>query len=113
MITSNQAPPAVVKVSDNKKRRKTILLILGIVVSVLVAATGIAFITMLAAGYGATDDSHKQAICTAKAIDFAQKGIVRDAGGFNGAIYECTNMNYRNSIYGDVLSAVEHKGVFI
>ena len=33
------------------------LLILGIVVSVLVVATGIAFITMLAAGYGANDDS--------------------------------------------------------
>ena len=34
------------------------LLILGIVVSVLVVATGIAFITMLAAGYGANDDSY-------------------------------------------------------
>jgi hypothetical protein len=31
--------------------------------------------------------------------------------GFNGAIYECTHMNYRNSIYGDVPSAVEHRGV--
>jgi hypothetical protein len=33
------------------------LLIHGIVVSVLVVATGIAFITMLAGGYGANDDS--------------------------------------------------------
>ena len=110
MITSKQVP--VVKVSDNKKRRKTVLLILGMVVSVLVVAMGIVFIIMLASGYyGTNNDSYKQTICTAKAIDFAQKGIIRDIGGFNGAIYECTHMNYRNSIYGDVPSAVEHRGV--
>ena len=69
---------------------------------------------MLAAGYGSNDDSYKQAICAVKALHFAQEGIIRDAGGFNGAVYECTHSNYRNSIYGDVLStAVGHKVVLV
>jgi len=47
----------------------------------------------------------KQTLCTGKALDFGQKGIIRHVGGFNGAIYECTHMNYANSTDGDVVSA--------
>ena len=28
--------------------------------------------------------------CTSKVLELAQKGIVRDVGGYYGAIYECT-----------------------
>jgi hypothetical protein len=98
---------------SNNKERKTILIVL-VIVSLSIVAAGIASATRLAAGYGNAVDSYKQTICTGKAIEFAQKGIIRDIGGFNGAIYECTHMNYPHSIYGDVSSAavvMHNKGV--
>ena len=95
------AKPESVKISD--KRRKKTLVIIGTVVSLSVVAIGIGFATTLASGYNTTD-LYKQTLCTGKALDFAQKGVIRDVGGFNGAIYECTHMNYANSIYGDVVS---------
>jgi hypothetical protein len=94
------AKPQPVKISD--KRRKKTLVIIGTVVSLSAVAIGIGFATTtLASGYNTTD-LYKQTLCTGKALDFAQKGIIRDVGGFNGAIYECTHMKYANSIYGDV-----------
>jgi len=35
-----------------------------------------------------------------KVLDFAQRGVIRDAGGFSGSLYECMHMNYAGSIYG-------------
>jgi hypothetical protein len=49
----------------------------------------IGFTTTLASGYN-TIDLYKQTLCTGKALDFGQKGVIRDVGGFNGAIYEYT-----------------------
>lgn len=96
------AKPVSVKVSD--KKRKRILVIICTIVSLsVVAVAGIGFTTTLASGD--TTDLYKQTLCTGKALDFAQKGVIRDVGGFNGAIYECTHMKYANSIYGDIVSA--------
>jgi hypothetical protein len=82
------------------------LVIIGTIVSlsVVVTATGIGFATAIASG-DSTTYLYKQTLCTGKALDFAQNGVIRDVGGFNGAIYECTHMKYTNSIYGDVVSA--------
>lgn len=93
-------------VSCGSKSRKAILLVvaLGIIVSLSVASS-----------YASSSSigSYKQILCMEKTIEFAQKGIIRDVGGFNGAIYECTHMNYANSIYGDVLSSAvaDNKGL--
>ena len=96
------AKPQSVKTPD--KRKKKTYVIIGTVISLSAVAIGIGFATTLASGYNTTD-LYKQTLCTEKALDFAQKGIIRDVGGFNGAIYECTHMKYANSIYGDVVSA--------
>ena len=101
MLTTKKQQ-AIVATSNNNSK-KAILVALGVIVLLSV---------FVASGHASTDmGSYKQIICRGKAIEFAQKGIIRDVGGFNGAIYECTHMNYRNSIYGDVPSAVEHRGV--
>jgi hypothetical protein len=95
--------PKSIKISD--KRRKKTLVTIGTIVSLSVVAIGIGFAaTTLASGYN-TNDLYKQTLCTGKALEFAQKGVIRDVGGFNGAIYECTHMKYADSIYGDVVSA--------
>jgi len=104
MLTTKKQQ-AIVATSNNNSK-KAILVALGVIVSLSV---------FVASGRSGTDmGSYKQTICTGKAIDFAQKGIIRDVGGFNGAIYECTHMNYPYSIYGDVSSAavvMHNKGV--
>jgi hypothetical protein len=52
------------------------LVIIGTVVSLSVVAIGIGFATTtLASGYNTTD-LYKQTLCTGKALDFAQKGIL-------------------------------------
>ncbi|MGB7637149.1 MAG: hypothetical protein WBL88_06205 [Nitrososphaeraceae archaeon] len=64
----------------------------------------IGFTTTLASGYNTTD-LYKQTLYIGKALNFGQKGVIRDVGGFDGAIYEYTHMTYANSTYGDVVSA--------
>jgi hypothetical protein len=66
------------------KRRKKTLVIIGAVISLSVVAIGIGFITTLASGYNTTN-LYKQTLCTGKALDFGQKGVIRHVGGFNGA----------------------------
>jgi hypothetical protein len=44
-------------------------------------------------------DVYKQAVCLNKVLDFAQMGIVRDGGGFNGAMSECSQIQWSGSIY--------------
>src|SRR5437899_5017721 len=86
------------------KKRKITLAILIVAVSVSIAIE-IGITAIHTQGYSsAIMDSYKNALCTAKILDLSQKGVIRDAGGFNGGIYECMHMNAANSIYGDVFS---------
>jgi hypothetical protein len=78
--------PESVKSLD--RNRKKTLVIIGTVVSLSAVGIGMGFASTLASGYNTTD-LYKQTLCTGKALDFAQKGVIRDVGGFNGAIYEC------------------------
>lgn len=90
------------------KKRKITLAIVIIAVSLSIVIE-IGFTAIHTQGYSSTTmDSYKNALCTAKILDLSQKGVIRDAGGFNGGIYECMHVNFANSIYGDVSSA--HQG---
>ena len=42
--------------------------------------------------------------CTSKVLELAQKGIVREVGGYYGAIYECSHMHGLSSVYGEASS---------
>ena len=44
--------------------------------------------------------SYKQTTCLDKVLEFGQEGIVRDIGGFNGGIFECSQIHWFGSIYG-------------
>ncbi|MGB7955487.1 MAG: hypothetical protein WCF23_16040 [Candidatus Nitrosopolaris sp.] len=48
--------------------------------------------------------SMKLTNCTSKVLELAQKGIVREVGGYYGAIYECTHMHGLSSLYGEASS---------
>ena len=97
MITAKQV---ITKASD--KKRKITLVILDITI-LLFLGIGTAIELGYADATTTATNSYKQQLCTGKVLEFAQTGIIRDAGGFNGAIYECINMKYTNSIYGNVV----------
>jgi hypothetical protein len=89
--------------THQSKIRKITLATLIVAVSLLVAIE-IGYTTSLAQGYTSSADSHKQTVCTGKVQELSQKGIIRDVGGFSGAVYECTHTKYAGSIYGNVIS---------
>ena len=92
--------------TNPSKIRKITLATLIVAVSLSVAIE-IGYTTSLAQGYSSSADSYKQTLCVGKVQELSQKGIIRDVGGFSGAIYECTHTKYANSIYGDVLTTLK------
>jgi hypothetical protein len=46
--------------------------------------------------------SYKQTTCLDKVLEFSLKGIIRDVGGFNGGLFECSQIQWAGSIYGVV-----------
>ena len=76
-----------------KKIRITLTIIAIVALLSIVLGTG--FATLLL-----PYNSYKHVVCMGKVLDFAQKGVIRDAGGFSGSSYECVHMKYTGSIYG-------------
>jgi hypothetical protein len=71
------------------------ILLLGISIS---AAAGLS----PANNYNSGSSSYKKMTCLDKVLDFGQDGVVRDIGGFNGALFECSQIQWAGSIYGAV-----------
>ena len=46
--------------------------------------------------------SYKKMTCFDKVLEFGQEGIIRDVGGFNGALLECSQIQWSGSVYGVV-----------
>ena len=85
-------------VSHRSGETKYVLVIAGFFLSSIVVfgIATIALSTDLSSSYSST----KNAICSAKVLELAQKGIVREVGAYYGAIYECTHMHGLSSVYG-------------
>jgi hypothetical protein len=81
----------------DKKIRRT-LTILVTVVSLSVVLLGVGFATGLSSYYN-SGDLYKQTACLDKVLGFAREGIVRDPGGFHGGIFECSQIQWSESIY--------------
>ena len=82
-----------------EKKIRITLAVLATMASLSVVL-GVGFATALSPDYNS--GSYKHAVCLEKVLDFAQKGLIRDTGGFTGSIYECTHMKSANSIYGTI-----------
>ena len=46
--------------------------------------------------------SYKKMTCLNKVLEFGQEGIIRDIGGFNGGLFECSQIQWAGSIYNIV-----------
>jgi hypothetical protein len=86
-------------VSKSSKKTKSIFVI-GAIVLTIIVALGVA--TGLSTGLPSSPMKHTT--CTSKVLALSQKGIVREVGGFYGAIYECTHMHGLSSVYGEASS---------
>ena len=101
-LTSNFIESLAINTSKIKIRKITLAtLIVAVSLSV---AIEIGYTTSLVQGYSIKADSYKLSACTGKVQELSQKGIIRDVGGFSGAVYECTHTKYAGSIYGNVIS---------
>ena len=94
-MTLESLEPRRPTVSKSSGKSKSIIVIAGIVLTIIVVF-GVA--TPLSTGLSSSNT--KSAICTVKVLELAQKGIIRDVGGYNGAIYECVHMHGLSSVYG-------------
>jgi hypothetical protein len=79
------------------KKISRILTIVVTVVSISVVLLGVGLATGLSSYYSSAD-IFKQAACV-DILDFAQRGLIRDAGGFHGGIFECSQIQWSESIY--------------
>jgi hypothetical protein len=86
-------------VSKSSKKTKS-MIVIGAIVLTTILTFGVA--TGLSTGL--LSSPTKQANCTSKVLELAQKGIVRDTGGYYGAIYECAHMHGLSSVYGEAYS---------
>ena len=43
--------------------------------------------------------SYKKTTCLDKVLEFGQEGVIRDMGGFNGGLFECSQIKWAGSIY--------------
>jgi len=99
-LTSSKPTSKIIKslaITPSKIRGITLAtLIVAVSLSV---AIEIGYTTSLEQGYSSSADSYKQTLCVGKVQELSQKGIIRDTGGFSGAVNECTHTKYADSIY--------------
>jgi hypothetical protein len=76
----------------------TLLITVASLSAVLVVGVSIS----AAAGLSHSGSSYKQTTCLNKVLEFGRYGIVRDIGGFNGGLFECSQIQWTGSIYGVV-----------
>jgi hypothetical protein len=88
----------IIRVMDTKIRRRS-MTILVTSVSVSVVLLGVSLATELSSYSYYSSDLYKQAACMSKVLGFAQEGVIRDVGGFDGGIFECTQIQWSGSIY--------------
>jgi hypothetical protein len=83
----------------DKTTKRITLTIVVTIVSLSVVFLGASLATGLSSYYYFSSDIHKQVACLGKVLGFAQQGIIRDIGGFNGAMSECLQIKWSGSIY--------------
>jgi hypothetical protein len=81
---------------DKRIRRTLTIVVTAVSLSAILLGVGVA--TGLSSHYN-NGDLYKQAVCLGKVLALAEKGIIRDAGGFHGAIFECSQIQWSGSIY--------------
>ena len=83
-------------VSKSSSKTKS-MIVIGAIVLTIILAFGVA--TGLSTGLPSSPT--KVANCTSKVLELAQNGIVRETGGYYGAINECSHMHGLSSVYGE------------
>jgi hypothetical protein len=83
----------------DKTTKRITLSIVVTIVSLSVVFLGASLAAGLSSYYYFSSDIYKQADCLGKVLGFAQQGVIREIGGFNGAMSECLQIKWSDSIY--------------
>jgi hypothetical protein len=84
-MTIEPLEPSRRTVSGSSKKTKSIIIFGGIASTIIVGLS--VFVTV---STGVTSAPTKHAICTAKVLELAQRGIIRGYSGYYGSIYIST-----------------------
>jgi hypothetical protein len=94
------------KYVELKTRSTTSIIIIGITMAAVIVGISVIPALTLSPAYEYTNlPPSKQGLCMSKVLGLAQKGIIRDVGGYDGALSECMAMKSADSIYGDAGAA--------
>ena len=90
-----------------KNRSATTIVIIGIIMASVIIGFSVipALTTSSSKGQYNNISQLKQALCTSKVLELAQKGAIRDAAGYYGGLSECMAMKSTGSIYGEAGAA--------
>jgi hypothetical protein len=55
--------------------------------------------TTTSTNYNGGSSNYKQTACLNKVLELGQRGIISDVGGFNGGLFECSQIQWSGSIY--------------
>jgi hypothetical protein len=80
----------------------TLLVTVASLSAVLVVGISNAAAPLSPTNYNSGSSNYKQTTCMDKVLEFGQEGIIRDIGGFNGGLFECSQIQWSGSIYGVV-----------
>jgi hypothetical protein len=81
----------------------TLLVTVASLSAILAVGIGISAVAGLSpANNYNSGSSYKKMTCLDKVLEFGQEGLVRDVGGFNGALFECSQIQWSGSIYAVV-----------
>jgi hypothetical protein len=80
----------------------TLLVTVASLSAVLVVGISNAAAPLSPTNYNSGSSNYKQTTCMDKVLEFGQEGIIRDIGGFNGGLFECSQIQWADSIYGVV-----------
>lgn len=89
------------KPTVKRSEGKLNLIIGGVILSAVLVFSIVGIGIGLGTGVPAAHYPTKNAICTSKVLELARMGVIRELGGFNGAVYECIHMHGFSSIYGE------------
>jgi hypothetical protein len=81
----------------------TLLVTVASLLAVLVVGISIAAaVGVSTTNHNSGSSNYKQTTCLDKVLEFGRDGKIREIGGFNGGLFECSQIQWAGSIYGVV-----------
>ncbi len=104
-LEANRIRSESIKLKDSNSA--TTIIVIGIIMDAVIIGFSVipALTSSTSTGHYKDISQLKQALCTSKVLELAQKGAIRDVAGYYGGLSECMAMRATGSIYGEAGAA--------